>query len=106
MHRLDPKLVALKAARDQADTDDQKREIMRDMQQREKDIMPFYQQVALQFADLHDTPGRMLAKKVINDLSLIHISEPTRLLSISYAVFCLKKKKNITQKTKTRYRTS
>src|SRR5678815_692632 len=27
----------------------------------------------------------------INDLSLIHISEPTRLLSISYAVFCLKK---------------
>src|SRR5678815_1037527 len=28
------------------------------------------------------------------NLSLIHISEPTRLLSISYAVFCLKKKKN------------
>src|SRR5674536_189571 len=27
------------------------------------------------------------------NLSLIHISEPTRLLSISYAVFCLKKKK-------------
>ena len=26
-------------------------------------------------------------------LSLIHISEPTRLLSISYAVFCLKKNK-------------
>eukprot|EP00658_Telonema_sp_P-2_P058407 TRINITY_DN46887_c0_g1_i1.p1 TRINITY_DN46887_c0_g1~~TRINITY_DN46887_c0_g1_i1.p1 ORF type:complete len:151 (+),score=29.16 TRINITY_DN46887_c0_g1_i1:116-568(+) len=35
-------------------------------------------------------------------LSLIHISEPTRLLSISYAVFCLKKK-NIkkTQTTRT-----
>mgnify|MGYP007068836891 CR=1 FL=1 len=28
-------------------------------------------------------------------LSLIHISEPTRLLSISYAVFCLKKKTKI-----------
>ena len=27
-------------------------------------------------------------------LSLIHISEPTRLRRISYAVFCLKKKKN------------
>ena len=27
------------------------------------------------------------------DLSLIHISEPTRPLYISYAVFCLKKKK-------------
>src|SRR5678815_5911445 len=30
--------------------------------------------------------------KDIAALSLIHISEPTRLLSISYAVFCLKKK--------------
>src|SRR5678816_4310369 len=29
---------------------------------------------------------------VVRRLSLIHISEPTRLLSISYAVFCLKKK--------------
>ena len=32
-------------------------------------------------------------------LSLIHISEPTRLLSTSYAVFCLKKKKPQHQKT-------
>eukprot|EP00658_Telonema_sp_P-2_P061599 TRINITY_DN5028_c0_g1_i13.p1 TRINITY_DN5028_c0_g1~~TRINITY_DN5028_c0_g1_i13.p1 ORF type:complete len:204 (-),score=47.82 TRINITY_DN5028_c0_g1_i13:3-614(-) len=31
-------------------------------------------------------------REILN-LSLIHISEPTRLLSISYAVFCLKKKK-------------
>eukprot|EP00658_Telonema_sp_P-2_P043064 TRINITY_DN3101_c0_g1_i5.p1 TRINITY_DN3101_c0_g1~~TRINITY_DN3101_c0_g1_i5.p1 ORF type:complete len:1066 (+),score=173.66 TRINITY_DN3101_c0_g1_i5:98-3295(+) len=31
----------------------------------------------------------------VDTLSLIHISEPTRLLSISYAVFCLKKKKKI-----------
>ena len=28
-------------------------------------------------------------------LSLIHISEPTRRTPISYAVFCLKKKKNV-----------
>eukprot|EP00658_Telonema_sp_P-2_P035160 TRINITY_DN25621_c0_g1_i1.p1 TRINITY_DN25621_c0_g1~~TRINITY_DN25621_c0_g1_i1.p1 ORF type:complete len:114 (-),score=22.19 TRINITY_DN25621_c0_g1_i1:75-416(-) len=32
-------------------------------------------------------------KTLVSSLSLIHISEPTRLLSISYAVFCLKKKK-------------
>ena len=32
----------------------------------------------------------------VEQLSLIHISEPTRLLSTSYAVFCLKKKKTIT----------
>src|SRR5678815_3426260 len=31
--------------------------------------------------------------ETVISLSLIHISEPTRLLSISYAVFCLKKKK-------------
>ena len=30
--------------------------------------------------------------RALQYLSLIHISEPTRLLSISYAVFCLKKK--------------
>src|SRR5450759_5644124 len=32
------------------------------------------------------------AWRVAIDLSLIHISEPTRLGMISYAVFCLKKK--------------
>src|SRR5678815_2501073 len=35
-------------------------------------------------------------------LSLIHISEPTRLLSISYAVFCLKKKKSPSTRDRTR----
>ena len=33
-----------------------------------------------------------LIKSLDQILSLIHISEPTRLLRISYAVFCLKKK--------------
>ena len=33
-------------------------------------------------------------------LSLIHISEPTRRTPISYAVFCLKKKKKKKNKTK------
>src|SRR5659263_342500 len=32
-------------------------------------------------------------QNVVPGLSLIHISEPTRLGMISYAVFCLKKKK-------------
>src|SRR5674536_5771 len=39
-------------------------------------------------------PGYQFKDEIHPDLSLIHISEPTRLLSISYAVFCLKKKKN------------
>eukprot|EP00831_Metopus_contortus_P008278 TRINITY_DN13183_c0_g1_i2.p1 TRINITY_DN13183_c0_g1~~TRINITY_DN13183_c0_g1_i2.p1 ORF type:complete len:166 (-),score=50.50 TRINITY_DN13183_c0_g1_i2:70-567(-) len=39
--------------------------------------------------------------EIVQELSLIHISEPTRPLYISYAVFCLKKKKKKTQKTTT-----
>ena len=38
--------------------------------------------------------------KALPDLSLIHISEPTRLRRISYAVFCLKKKKKKMEKSK------
>src|SRR5678815_2590789 len=41
--------------------------------------------------DFTDTPGVGTGKFSL-ELCLIHISEPTRLLSISYAVFCLKKK--------------
>src|SRR5660398_281177 len=36
--------------------------------------------------------------RILSILSLIHISEPTRLRRISYAVFCLKKKKKKTRK--------
>ena len=39
-------------------------------------------------------------QQIVLDLSLIHISEPTRLGMISYAVFCLKKKKKRTKKNK------
>src|SRR5450756_1514272 len=38
-----------------------------------------------------------------SDLSLIHISEPTRLGMISYAVFCLKKKKKKKKNTTSTY---
>eukprot|EP00658_Telonema_sp_P-2_P056162 TRINITY_DN44648_c0_g1_i1.p2 TRINITY_DN44648_c0_g1~~TRINITY_DN44648_c0_g1_i1.p2 ORF type:complete len:114 (-),score=54.00 TRINITY_DN44648_c0_g1_i1:21-362(-) len=43
--------------------------------------------------ELAATNDRFMAECEALELSLIHISEPTRLLSISYAVFCLKKKK-------------
>src|SRR5665647_3784719 len=38
------------------------------------------------------TNAALLADAMGRDLSLIHISEPTRRTPISYAVFCLKKK--------------
>src|SRR5664279_5079435 len=43
--------------------------------------------------DHRHPPGRAAAGR--HELSLIHISEPTRRTPISYAVFCLKKKKKI-----------
>src|SRR5665647_3856397 len=43
-------------------------------------------------ATMSDDPESGAAQAVL-DLSLIHISEPTRRTPISYAVFCLKKKK-------------
>eukprot|EP00831_Metopus_contortus_P035744 TRINITY_DN28438_c0_g1_i1.p1 TRINITY_DN28438_c0_g1~~TRINITY_DN28438_c0_g1_i1.p1 ORF type:complete len:117 (+),score=34.66 TRINITY_DN28438_c0_g1_i1:150-500(+) len=39
------------------------------------------------------------SQMTIHFLSLIHISEPTRPLYISYAVFCLKKKKKLQNPT-------
>src|SRR5665648_1174549 len=43
-------------------------------------------------ADATDRPGLDQLAGIAASLSLIHISEPTRLGMISYAVFCLKKK--------------
>eukprot|EP00658_Telonema_sp_P-2_P033793 TRINITY_DN24738_c0_g1_i2.p1 TRINITY_DN24738_c0_g1~~TRINITY_DN24738_c0_g1_i2.p1 ORF type:complete len:136 (+),score=19.06 TRINITY_DN24738_c0_g1_i2:382-789(+) len=52
----------------------------------------------IQHRQFHVSPPENLVQDrlrlQIQCLSLIHISEPTRLLSISYAVFCLKKKKS------------
>ena len=33
---------------------------------REEDLMPIYHQIAINFADLHDTPGSLLAKGCIS----------------------------------------
>ena len=38
-----------------------------------------------------ENPQPMTSERKLSDLSLIHISEPTRQAEISYAVFCLKK---------------
>src|SRR5680860_1811946 len=46
-------------------------------------------------------PQPAAALRADMDLSLIHISEPTRRTPISYAVFCLKKKKKQKQQQQT-----
>jgi len=58
MHRLDDNLIALCA---KPETD----EIKRSITQRENELLPVYEQIAVQFCELHDTPGRMNAVGVI-----------------------------------------
>ncbi|KAK4475691.1 hypothetical protein MN116_000638, partial [Schistosoma mekongi] len=38
------------------------------LEARQKELLPFYQQVACTFADLHDTPGRLLSRKLVHRL--------------------------------------
>ena len=55
---------------------------------------PDYQVELLDYNE-YSRPGTALSQVngIVIHLSLIHISEPTRQAEISYAVFCLKKKK-------------
>ncbi|NXJ60581.1 ACACB carboxylase, partial [Rostratula benghalensis] len=46
----------------------QRRELEKQLKAREDLLLPMYYQVAVQFADLHDTPGRMQEKGVITDI--------------------------------------
>src|SRR5665648_282290 len=60
------------------------------MEQRDRlGVMKEFKQGSFRYLCATDVAARGLD---IEDLSLIHISEPTRLGMISYAVFCLKKK--------------
>ena len=38
---------------------DEKAELQKKLAARQEKLLPMYHQVAIQFADLHDTPGRM-----------------------------------------------
>lgn len=44
----------------------ERKELESKLKEREEFLTPIYHQVAVQFADLHDTPGRMQEKGVIN----------------------------------------
>jgi len=46
-------------------SDKQGRELEAKLKAREEFLLPIYHQVAVQFVDLHDTPGRMQEKGVI-----------------------------------------
>uniref|UniRef100_A0A2K6UBF6 acetyl-CoA carboxylase n=1 Tax=Saimiri boliviensis boliviensis TaxID=39432 RepID=A0A2K6UBF6_SAIBB len=69
MRRIDPtykKLVEQLGEPNLSDKD--RRDLEGQLKAREDLLLPIYHQVAVQFADLHDTPGRMLEKGVMSDI--------------------------------------
>lgn len=64
MCRLDPELQRMRVQLLEAKPEE-KAALEKVMQEREQFLRPLYQQIAIHFADLHDTPDRMLEKGVI-----------------------------------------
>lgn len=66
MHRLDSKLVDLDSTLARKDlSDDERKKIKEGINSRELALLPVYEQISVQFCELHDTPGRMKAVGVI-----------------------------------------
>ncbi|KAI9138810.1 acetyl-CoA carboxylase [Paraphysoderma sedebokerense] len=69
MERIDPVYRKLKAIISDGNiSHEEKSKLKMQLENREMELLPIFHQVALQFADLHDTAGRMLAKNVIQDI--------------------------------------
>lgn len=74
MHRLDPILQNLDKELSTCDalpgmtSEDEKRSIQDSIYIREVEVLPVYKNVATSFCDLHDTPGRLLAKGAIRKI--------------------------------------
>lgn len=71
MHRIDAKLRLLDDELQQAIAKSGKNSpqvatLTMQIELREKDLLPIYKQLAIKFAELHDTPGRMKSKGVID----------------------------------------
>ncbi|KAI8642972.1 acetyl-CoA carboxylase [Parasitella parasitica] len=66
MERLDTTYASLKKQlAEDGKTDEEKTAIKAQIEAREQELLPVYQQISIQFADLHDRSGRMKAKGVI-----------------------------------------
>ncbi|KAI2617262.1 acetyl-CoA carboxylase [Hypomontagnella submonticulosa] len=69
MARLDPTYASLKKqAADNNLSKDEHQVLKERMAEREKQLLPIYAQISLQFADLHDRAGRMKAKGTIREI--------------------------------------
>jgi acetyl-CoA carboxylase/biotin carboxylase 1 len=66
MARLDPVYASLnRSLQDKDLPEEEKKDLKVKLAAREKALAPIYQQITIQFADLHDRSGRMKAKGVI-----------------------------------------
>mmetsp|Transcript_9862 Transcript_9862/g.13939 ORF Transcript_9862/g.13939 Transcript_9862/m.13939 type:complete len:2377 (-) Transcript_9862:101-7231(-) len=65
MHRLDDTLKALDAKLDGDLPSAEIESIKKEISKRESSLLPVYEQISVQFCELHDTPGRMEAVGVI-----------------------------------------
>uniref|UniRef100_A0A8C4MJV4 Acetyl-CoA carboxylase 1 n=1 Tax=Equus asinus asinus TaxID=83772 RepID=A0A8C4MJV4_EQUAS len=68
MRRIDPAYKKLTEQLGERLSDKDRKDLEGQLKAREDLLLPIYHQVAVQFADLHDTPGRMLEKGVISDI--------------------------------------
>lgn len=68
MQRLDPEYRELNESLAAAESKDEEAEITAKINAREEKLLPVYTQIATQFAELHDRPGRMKAKGVVRDI--------------------------------------
>ncbi|XP_077270819.1 acetyl-CoA carboxylase isoform X1 [Temnothorax americanus] len=68
MHRVDLVILKLKEKLSTANTAEERTEIEAQIRKREQILEPMYRQVAVHFADLHDTPERMLEKNTIHEI--------------------------------------
>jgi acetyl-CoA carboxylase/biotin carboxylase 1 len=65
MHRLDDKLKLLDMELASSNNEDSKVQLHSEIRSREQVLLPVYEQISVQFCELHDTPGRMKAVGVI-----------------------------------------
>ncbi|KAJ0019381.1 hypothetical protein NQD34_006950 [Periophthalmus magnuspinnatus] len=69
MRRLDPVYASIAQKLSSPELSEKEcRELESKLKAREEFLMPIYHQVAVQFVDLHDTPGRMQEKGAITDI--------------------------------------
>ena len=88
MHRCDNLVRQLASQLAEAQDPDQKRILETQLKEREVYLMPMYHQVALEFADLHDKPQRMLEKETISDIIPWARSRTLIYWRLRYVMFC------------------